>query len=171
MEPTLKVGDTLPIGTFKHVPWSPELEDNLICGVPQLISTDEWKGKKVVLFSVTGAFTPTCHVQHLPGFIEHYDEFKAKGVDIVAVIAANDVYVMSAWGRVEGVKDKILTLTDVDAKWSGSLGLSADRSESGMGIRTARYAMAIDDLVVKYIGVEPQRELTVTSAEAVLSSL
>ncbi|KAJ6513622.1 1-Cys peroxiredoxin isozyme [Mycena vitilis] len=171
MAPSIKVGDTIPQGDFGYIPWAPELEDNLACGVPSKISTESWKGKKVVLFSVPGAFTPTCHVNHLPGYLQKYDEFKAKGVDVIAVVAANDLFVMSGWARVEGCKDKILALSDADAKWSGGLNLSVDLTDKGMGVRTARYAMIIDDLVVKYVEVEPAPGVTVSGADAVLAKL
>ncbi|KAF8066551.1 1-Cys peroxiredoxin isozyme [Lyophyllum atratum] len=187
--PSLKVGDTLPEGTFTYVPYTPELENNLACGVPIELSTNAWKGKKVVLFSVPGAFTvsltsdtgvsqliifriasrqPTCHAKHLPPYIEKYDEFKAKGVDEIAVLASNDAFVMSGWGRFEGVKDKILTLSDAGAKWSKSLGLSI---EHGGITRTARYAIILDDLKVVYFEVEPAPGVTVSGAEAVLGKL
>lgn len=167
----IQVGDTIPEGTFQYVPYTQELEDGLVCGMPVQLKTDEWKGKKVVLISVPGAFTPTCHVNHLPGFVKYYDEMKSKGVDVIAVVAANDPFVMSGWGRVEGVKDKILCLSDADAKWSGSIGLSADMSARGFGIRTARYAMIINDLKVEYLGVEPAPGVTVSGADAVLAKL
>ncbi|KAI4525958.1 Redoxin [Schizophyllum commune] len=170
--PSIKVGDKLPEGKFTYVPYSPELEDGLACGVPVPYSTEEWKGKKVVLFSVPGAFTPTCHVNHLPPYLKKYDEFKAKGVDIIAVVAANDPFVMSGWARVEGLKDKILALSDANAAWASQLGLSVDLSSKGFGIRTGRWAAIIDDLTVKYIEAEPNPgELSVSSADAVLSKL
>jgi len=168
---TIKEGETIPEGTFKHVPYSPELEDGSACGIPVGLSTNEWKGKKVVLFSVPGAFTPTCHVNHLPPYLEKYKEFKAKGVDVIAVVAANDAFVMSGWGRVSGLKEKILTLSDGDAKWSKSIGLEKDLSAIGFGIRTDRYALIIDNLVVKYVGVEPGPGVTVSGADAVLAKL
>ncbi|KAF7295640.1 Peroxiredoxin [Mycena indigotica] len=171
MAPSIKVGDTLPQGTFGYIPWSDALKDNLACGVPSKLNTDEWKGKKVVLFSVPGAFTPTCHTNHLPPYLQKYDEFKAKGVDVIAVVAANDLFVMSGWGRFEGLEDKILTLSDTDATWSASLGLSLDLSGHGLGTRTARYALIIDDLVVKYVEVEAGPGVTVSGAEAVLAKL
>ncbi|KAJ6564442.1 1-Cys peroxiredoxin isozyme [Mycena capillaripes] len=171
MAPSIKVGDTIPKGEFGYIPWAPELENNLACGIPSKLSTDDWKGKKVVLFSVPGAFTPTCHVNHLPPFLQKYDEFKAKGVDVVAVVAANDLFVMSGWARFEGCKDKILALSDVNAKWSAGLDLSVDLTEKGMGVRTARYAMIIDDLVVKYVEVEPAPGVTVSGADAILAKL
>ncbi|KAG6853757.1 hypothetical protein C0991_001586 [Blastosporella zonata] len=108
--PSVKVGDTLPQGTFTYIPYTAELEDSLACGRPITLSTEEWQGKKVVLFSVPGAFTPTCHAKHLPPYLEKHDDFKAKGVDVIAVLAANDAYVMSGWGRVEGLKDKVRVL-------------------------------------------------------------
>ncbi|KAI6004472.1 thioredoxin-dependent peroxidase [Pisolithus orientalis] len=170
--PTIAVGDKVPPGTFSYIPYTPEQDDALVCGIPTTITTtDFFAGKKVVLVSVPGAFTPTCHVNHLPPFLEKYDEFKSKGVDIVGVLAANDAFVMSGWGRVEGLKDKILALSDGNAEWSKALGLSVDLSNIGFGLRTARYAIILDDLVVKYLGVEPGRGVTVSGAEAVLEAL
>ncbi|KIK63489.1 hypothetical protein GYMLUDRAFT_259674 [Collybiopsis luxurians FD-317 M1] len=172
MAPSIKVGDTVPEGTFTYVPYSAELDDHSACGIPiKLDITKEWKGKKVVLFAVPGAFTPTCHVNHLPPYIQKYDEFKAKGVDVIAVVAANDAFVMSGWGRFEGLKDKILTLSDTNVEWSSKLGLSLDLSSLAFGTRTARYAMIIDDLVVKYVEVEPGRGVSVSGADAVLAKL
>ncbi|ESK94223.1 thioredoxin-dependent peroxidase [Moniliophthora roreri MCA 2997] len=168
MAPSINVGDTVPEGTFSYVPYTPELENGV---TTKLDIHKEWKGKKVVLFSVPGAFTPTCHVNHLPPYIQKYDEFKAKGVDVVAVVAANDAFVMSGWGRVEGVKDKILTLSDANAQWSNSLNLTVDLSHLGFGTRTARYALIINDLKVEYVGVEPAPGVTVSGADAVLSKL
>ncbi|KIM80252.1 hypothetical protein PILCRDRAFT_822764 [Piloderma croceum F 1598] len=168
--PTVKVGDKIPTTDFSLIAYTPELEDLRVCGIPTKLSTDEWKGKKVVLFAVPGAFTPTCHVNHLPPYIEKYEEFKAKGVDTIVVLASNDPFVMSAWGRVEGVKDKILTLSDIGAAWSKQLGLVQPAGD-GLSLRTARYAMIIDDLVIKYLEVEPGRGVTVSGAEAVLAKL
>ncbi|KIM43827.1 hypothetical protein M413DRAFT_443708 [Hebeloma cylindrosporum] len=170
---SIKVGDKIPEATFKYVPYTPELENGLACGVPTSLSTNEWKGKKVVIVSVPGAFTPTCHVNHLPPFVQKYDEFKAKGVDVVAVVAANDPFVMSGWGRVEGLKDKILSLSDPDAEWSKKLGLSLDLTGAGLGlgVRTGRYALIIDDLVVKYVGAETGKDVSVSGVDAVLAKL
>ncbi|KAM6494772.1 Redoxin [Amanita muscaria] len=168
---TIQVGDIIKPGQFEHIPYGPELEDHAACGFPLTLSTDEWKGKKVVIFSVPGAFTPTCHADHLPGYLKRYDEFKEKGVDVVAVVAANDPFVMSGWGRIQGLKDKILSLSDPLAQWSASLGLSFEPNKHGLGVRTARYALVLDDLVVKYIGVEPAPGVTVSGADAVLGAL
>jgi len=169
--PSIALEDRIPEGTFKYVPYTPEQEDHLVCGIPISLSTNEWKGKKVVLFSVPGAFTPTCHINHLPPYIQKYDEFKAKGVDVIAVIAANDPFVMNGWARFEGLKDKILPLSDTYAKWSSELGLTLDLTERGLGIRTNRYALIIDDLVVKYVGVESAPVVTVSGADEVLAKL
>ncbi|KAF9238247.1 thioredoxin-dependent peroxidase [Melanogaster broomeanus] len=170
--PTILVGDKLPEGTFPYVPYTPQLDDHSACGIPTKFSTNDWAGKKVVLFSVPGAFTPTCHVDHLPGYLQKYEEFKGKGVDVIAVLAANDPFVMSGWARFEGLKDKIITLSDINAEWSAGLGLSLDLSHHGFGTRSARYAMIIDDLVVKYVEVEPLgTKVTVSGADAVLSAL
>ncbi|KAI0954238.1 hypothetical protein AcV7_007523 [Taiwanofungus camphoratus] len=171
MAPSIKVGDIVPKGTFKYVPYAPELDAHTACGIPTTLTTDQWKGKKVVIFSVPGAFTPTCHVNHLPPYIEKYEEFKAKGVDTIAVVAANDAFVMSGWARLMGLKDKIIALSDGDAAWSKSLGLDVDMSAIGFGTRTARYAIILDDLVVKYVEVEPGTGVTVSGADAVLAHL
>ncbi|KAJ3854145.1 1-Cys peroxiredoxin isozyme [Lentinula lateritia] len=152
MAPTIKIGDTVPDGTFTYIPYSPELDSHAACGVPTKL-------------------TPTCHVNHLPPYVQKYDEFKAKGVDVIAVVAANDAFVMSGWGRFEGLKDKILTLSDPNVEWSKKLGLDLDLSALAFGTRTARYALIIDDLVVKYVEVEPGTEVTVSGAEAVLAHL
>jgi len=171
MAPKIQSGDVVPEGTFTYIPYTPELDAHTACGIPIKLSTNEWKGKKVVIFSVPGAFTPTCHVNHLPPYVEKYDQFKAKGVDVIAVVAANDAFVMSGWARVMGLKDKILALSDPDAKWSKELGLEKDLSSIGFGTRTDRYALIIDDLKVKYIGLEPGAEVTVSGADAVLAAL
>ncbi|PCH37154.1 thioredoxin-dependent peroxidase [Wolfiporia cocos MD-104 SS10] len=171
MAPTIKVGDVIPEGTFSYIAYTPELDDATACGIPTKLSTSEWKGKKIVIFSVPGAFTPTCHVNHLPPYLEKYDQFKAKGVDAIAVLAANDAFVMSGWARSVGLKDKILALSDTEAKWSKSLGLDKDLSSIGFGTRTDRYAIILDDLKVKYVEVEPGSEVTVSGADAVLAAL
>ncbi|KAG8737045.1 hypothetical protein FRC10_008641 [Ceratobasidium sp. 414] len=168
----IQVGETIPEGTFPTVYYTPELDDGAACGVPTKLNTSEWKGKKVVLFAVPGAFTPTCHVSHLPAYVTKHAEFKAKGVDVVACIAANDPFVMSGWGRVNGVKDKILMLTDVGAEWTGKMGLNVDLSGHGLGMRTGRFAMVLDDLKVQSVDVEPNPgALAVSGAEQVLAKL
>jgi len=168
---TIKVGDKIPDGTFQYIPYNSDLANSSACGIPvSLNTTKDWKNKKVVLVSVPGAFTPTCHVNHIPPFLEKYEEFKAKNVDVIAVLAANDAFVMSGWVRFIGVEDRILALSDVEAKWSKSMGLDKDLSAVGFGLRTERYALIIEDLVVKYVGVESGPGVTVAGADAVLAN-
>ncbi|KAG8717497.1 hypothetical protein FRC09_014188 [Ceratobasidium sp. 395] len=169
---TIAVGETIPEGTFPTVYYTPELDDSTACGTPSILKTSEWKGKKVVLFAVPGAFTPTCHVNHLPAYVTRREEFTKKGVDVVACLAANDPFVMSGWGRVNGVKDKVLMLTDTNAEWSKKLGLDLDLSSKGLGTRTSRYVVCIDDLKVEFIDVEPNPgEVAVSRAEDALAKL
>jgi len=163
----LKVGDSFPSGVvFSYVPYIPENGDITSCGIPiNYDASKEWTNKKVVLFAVPGAFTPGCSVKHLPGYIENLSELKRKGVDVVAVIAFNDAWVMSAWGKANGIKDdSILFLSDPETKFSKQLGWT-------MGERTARYAIVIDNGKITYAEKEPGREVTVSSAEAVLAKL
>jgi len=171
MAASIKVGDTIPQGTFPYVPYSPELDEIAACGIPKSLNTDEWKGKKVVLFGVPGAFTPTCHKNHLQGFIKKQEEIKAKGVDAIAVLAANDPFVMSGWLRFNGIKDQIIGLTDTTAEWAKGLGLSLDLTARGLGIRTTRFAMILDDLKVTYIGIEEPGVVDASGADAVLAKL
>ncbi|KAG8854717.1 hypothetical protein FRB96_007402 [Tulasnella sp. 330] len=166
----IKVGDTVPDGVFKTVLWAPELDDGIACGIPIELKTEAWKGKKVVIIAVPGAFTPTCHVNHLPPFLEKYEELKKKANEIY-VISGNDAFVMSGWARSQGFKDKIIALSDINSRWSEELGLSQDLSAMGMGKRPLRYALILDDLKVVSVEVEPGREVTVTGVDAVLSKL
>jgi peroxiredoxin len=159
---TIQVGDRVPAGTLKQM-----TKDG-----PANVTTDQlFKGKKVVLFSVPGAFTPTCHAKHLPGFVEKYDALKAKGVDTVACLAVNDVFVMDAWGKASGVGDKIVMLADGNAEFTRSLGLELDASGFGMGTRGKRFAMVVDDGVVRQLNVESAGEFRVSAADYVLGQL
>ncbi|KAI5778681.1 Redoxin [Geopyxis carbonaria] len=165
--PELKVGDKFPEDvSFSYVPYIPENEDITACGRPITFNASkEWADKKVVLFAVPGAFTPTCSESHLPGYISKKDELKSKGVDVVAVIAYNDAFVMNAWSKANGVKnDEILFLEDKSAEFSKSIGWT-------MGERTARYAIVIDKGTVTYAQKEEAGKLEVSSAEAVLAKL
>jgi peroxiredoxin len=159
---TIKVGDKLPAGMLTHMS-----KDG-----PQKISTEQlFAGKKVVLFSVPGAFTPTCDAKHLPGFVQHAAEIKAKGVDTVACMAVNDVFVMNAWGKHSNVGDKVLMLADGNGDYSKALGLEMDASGFGMGVRGKRFALLAKDGVVTGLFVEGPGEFKVSSAEHVLSQL
>ncbi|KAG8698361.1 hypothetical protein FRC11_014487, partial [Ceratobasidium sp. 423] len=168
---TIQVGDSIPQAEFPTVLWSQELDSGAACGVPTKLNTNDWAGKKVVLVAVPGAFTPTCHVNHIPAFVKDYKEFEKRGVDVVAVIAANDPFVMSGWGRVEGAKGNVLFLTDTYAEWSKKLGLSLDLTDKGLGIRTSRYALLLDNNKVQKVLVEPNPgALQTTSASSVLAA-
>jgi peroxiredoxin len=139
---------------------------------PQKITTNQlFGGKKVVLFSVPGAFTPTCDARHLPGFVQHAADFKAKGVDTVACMAVNDVFVMKAWGKASAVEEKVLMLADGNADYAKALGLEFNATGFGMGIRGQRFAIVVDDGVAKGVFVEGPGEFKVSSAEHVLGQL
>ena len=136
------------------------------------VSTDElFKGKKVVLFAVPGAFTPTCSNQHLPGFIGKADEIKAKGVDTIACMSVNDAFVMDAWGKAHGAGDKVLMLADGNGDFARALGLEFDGSGIGFGIRAQRFALVAEDGVVETLAVEKPMAFEVSSAEAILAAL
>ena len=159
---TIKVGDKLPAGTLTQM-----TKDG-----PQKISTAQlFGGRKVVVFSVPGAFTPTCDAKHLPGFVQNADAIRAKGVDTIACMAVNDVFVMNAWGKASHVDDKILMLADGNAEYARALGLEMDASGFGMGMRGKRFAIVADDGVVTSLYVEGPGEFKVSSAEHVLSQL
>jgi peroxiredoxin len=158
----IKAGDTMPSGVLTHM-----TKDG-----PQKITTAQlFGGKKVVLFSVPGAFTPTCDAKHLPGFLQHAAELKAKGIDTIACLAVNDVFVMSAWSKASNVGDKILMLADGNAEYSKALGLELDATGFGMGIRGKRFAIVADNGVAKKVFIEGPGEFKVSSAEHVLSEL
>lgn len=131
--------------------------------------TELFAGKKVVLFAVPGAFTPTCSEAHLPGFVVLADEFKAKGVDLIACVAVNDAFVMKAWGEAQNASELIM-LADGDASFTKALGLEMDTAGFG-GIRSQRYAMVIDNGVVTLLNVEEGKSFEVSTAEAVMAAL
>jgi peroxiredoxin len=154
---TIKVGDRMPAGTFKTM-----TKDG-----PQNITTDQlFAGKKVVLFSVPGAFTPTCDAKHLPGFVERASELRGKGVDTVACMAVNDVFVMNAWGKHSNVGDKVLMLADGNGDYAKALGLELNATGFGMGMRGQRFAIVVDDGVVKKVNVEAPTAAPSLSASA-----
>src|ERR1700719_5220223 len=132
----IKVGDRVPNGSF-----------TVMTGEgPKPMTTDEiFKGKKVVLFAVPGAFTPTCHKNHMPGYVKNADAIKAKGIDTIAVTAVNDVFVMDAWKKASDAEGKIEFLADGSADFAKALGLTLDASANGLGVRSKRYCMVIDD--------------------------
>jgi peroxiredoxin len=138
-------GDRLPDATFRIM--TPD-------GIKTLTTKDIFSGKKVVLFAVPGAFTPTCHLKHLPGFIESADKFKKAGVDTVACVAVNDPFVMGAWEDKSGAEGKVLFLSDGNAEFTKMIGMDFDGSGVGLGTRSKRYAMLVEDGVVKILDVE-----------------
>ena len=159
----ISVGDKLPEATFTSMTAE---------GPTQLTSNDVFAGRKVVLVAVPGAFTPTCHVQHLPGFIEHAEAMKAKGVDTVACVSVNDVFVLGAWAEKSGASDKVTFLADGNADFTKAIGMDLDASGFGMGIRSHRYAMIVDDGKVTALNVEDvPSSAEASSAEAILAAL
>ncbi|MFT4997021.1 MAG: peroxiredoxin [Chitinophagales bacterium] len=157
---TISIGDKIPAGTFK----------TMTAEGPSDISTDDiFTGKKVALFAVPGAFTPTCSAAHLPGFVVNVDDIKAKGVDTVVCVSVNDVFVMGAWGQAANA-EHILMLADGNATFTEALGLQMDGSGFGMGTRSQRFAMIVNDGTVEYLGVD-DGALEASSAEAVLAAL
>jgi len=159
---TLKTGDRMPDGAFTQMG----------ANGPQKLRTEAlFAGKTVVLVSVPGAFTPTCDARHLPGFVEHVEAIKAKGVDTVAFTAVNDVFVMNAWGKHAGVGDGILMLADGNGDYVKALGLTLDGTGFGMGMRGQRFALVVRDGVATQVLVEGPGEFKVSSAEHVLSVL
>ena len=159
---TITAGDKMPSGTFGIMTESG----------PGAISTDDlFSGKKVVLVSVPGAFTPTCSMNHLPGFVDQFDALKEKDVDTVACLAVNDVFVMHAWGKDRGVGDNILMLADGNGEYAEALGLEMDASGFGMGMRGQRFALVVDDGVATHVAVEAPGQFEVSKAEAILEAL
>jgi len=158
----IQVGDTVPSATFMTFGAS---------GPAPITSDELFKGKKVVLFAVPGAFTPTCSAKHLPGFKQHAAELRAKGVDTIACVSVNDVFVMKAWGENQGVGEDVLMLADGNGDFTRSMGLEMDASKFGMGARSQRYSILVVDGVVKEINVEQGGEFKVSSAEYMLAQL
>ena len=159
---TISKGDTLPETTFVT------MTDN---GPEQVSSADFFKGKKVALFAVPGAFTPTCSAKHLPGYLEKAAELKAKGIDVIAATAVNDAFVMGAWGKSANVGDAVALLADGNGAFAEAIGLTMDGSKFGMGKRSQRYSMVVNDGVVEQLNVEAPGEFKVSSAEHMLEQL
>jgi peroxiredoxin len=158
----IKAGDRMPAGTFKRMTREG----------PKDLTTDElFKGKRVVLFSVPGAFTPTCDAKHLPGFVQLADQILAKGVNTIACMAVTDVFVMNAWGKASSVGDKILMLADGNGDYARALGLELDASKFGMGQRGQRFAIIVKDGVATHVDVEAPGQFKVSAAEYVLGQL
>ena len=159
---TISVGDRLPSTTLVKATASG----------PEQISSDEYfKGRKVALFSVPGAFTPTCSAKHLPGYLDKADELKAKGVDEIACTSVNDAFVMDAWGKSADAEGKVTMLADGNGTFAEAVGLTMDGSKFGLGKRGQRYSMLVNDGVVEQLNVEAPGEFNVSSAEHLLGEL
>ena len=160
---TISVGERIPNTTLYH----------MTSDGPAAIASDELlAGKKVVLFALPGAFTPTCSAQHVPGFLGQAEALKAKGVDTIACLSVNDAFVMGAWAKDQGTGDKVLMLADGSGELTKALGMELDLSARGLGVRSQRYAMVIEDGTVKSLALEENPGgLDVSSAENVLASL
>ena len=159
----IKVGDSLPADL--------KLKEMGEGGPKDVTVGEVFKGKKVVLFAVPGAFTPTCSMKHLPGFLEQASAIKAKGVDEIVCLSVNDAFVMGAWGNANNAKGKVRMLADGNGEFTKAMGLSLDASGFGMGTRSQRYAMIVKDGKVQELLVEPGPGLNVSSAESVLGKL
>jgi peroxiredoxin len=165
---TIKIGDRIPDATLYE---STEFGD--ACPMPpaKVSVAEATKGKRIVIFAVPGAYTPTCSAQHLPGYVAKYDELKGKGVDEVWCVAVNDGFVMAAWGKEHGASGKVRMLGDGSAELTEKLGLGLDLSGGGMGKRIQRCSLLVEDGVVKRLNVEEPRKFEVSSAETMLSQL
>lgn len=158
----IKVGDKIPSAILMEMKG----------GAPQPVKTDDlFSGKKVAVFALPGAFTPTCSAKHLPGFVQKADELKAKGVDTIACISVNDAFVMGAWGDAQHAGSKVVMLADGNGDFTRALGLEMDASRFGMGKRSQRYSMVVDNGTVKVLNVEEPGAFAVSSAEHMLGQL
>jgi peroxiredoxin len=158
----IKVGERMPAGTFSR----------MTADGPQKITTEAlFKGKTVILVSVPGAFTPTCDARHLPGYVDKADAIKAKGVDTIACMAVNDVFVMNAWGKHANVGDKVMMLADGNGEYAKALGLELNATAHGMGMRGQRFALVVKDGVATRVNVEAAGEFKVSAADHVLNQL
>ncbi len=161
---TIQIGEKVPSG--------PKLMQATAEGPRPMTTDDLFSGKKVVLFGVPGAFTPSCSAQHLPGFVQQADAIRAKGVDTVACVSVNDAFVMQAWGTAQGANDKVTMLGDGNGELVQALGLTLDASGFGMGTRATRFSMIVDDGVVKALNVEANpSEVGVSGADKILEQL
>lgn len=158
----IQVGDKIPDVTLRTI----------AAGRERDVSTlDLFRGKRAVLFAVPGAFTPTCSDYHLPGFVEQADEIRSRGVDLIVCVAVNDHFVMEAWGKARDVGDKVLMLADGNGDFARAMGLDADASRFGLGLRSRRYAALIEDGVVKALNLDQPGRFELSSAEKILEAL
>ncbi|HEX4885987.1 MAG TPA: peroxiredoxin [Casimicrobiaceae bacterium] len=166
---TIKVGDRLPAGTLME--FFEVEKDGCSVGPNPVKVEDLTKGKKVVIFGLPGAFTPTCSAKHVPSYLENYDKLKAKGVDTVACMSVNDAFVMGAWARDQKTGDKVRMLADGSADFTKALGLELDLTGRGMGVRCQRFSMLVEDGVVKALNVEGPGKFEVSDGATMLKQV
>ena len=160
---TINVGDRIPSVTLKQLTSE---------GVKEFTTDEIFRGKRIVLIAVPGAFTPACSQRHLPGYVDKAADIKAKGIDEIACVAVNDAFVMGAWGRDQKAEGKVRMLADGSGDFTRALGLDLDLSKGGLGVRSKRYSMLVDDGVVKSLNVEQQPgQVDISGAEAMLKAL
>jgi len=166
---TIKVGDKLPAGTLME--FFEVEKDGCAVGPNPVKVEDLTKGKKVVIFGLPGAFTPTCSAKHVPSYLASYDQMKAKGVDTIACLSVNDAFVMGAWGREQKTGDKVRMLADGSADFTKALGLELDLTARGMGVRCQRFSMLVDDGVVKALNIEAPGKFEVSDGATMVKQL
>ena len=166
---TIKIGDKLPEGTLAE--FIETATEGCALGPNKFQVTELAKGKKIAIFGLPGAYTPTCSAQHVPGYVAHADAFKAKGVDEIWCISVNDAFVMGAWGREQKATGIVRMMADGNADFSKAMGLEADFSKHGMGIRSNRYSMLVEDGVVTQLNLEGGGGLKVSGADTLLEQL
>jgi glutaredoxin/glutathione-dependent peroxiredoxin len=160
---TINVGDRIPSVTLKQLTSE---------GVKEFTTDEIFRGKRIVLIAVPGAFTPACSQRHLPGYVDKATDIKAKGIEEIACVAVNDAFVMGAWGRDQKTEGKVRMLADGSGDFTRALGLELDLSKGGLGVRSKRYSMLVDDGVVKSLNVEQQPgQVDISGAEAMLKAL
>jgi len=159
---TIQVGDKIPAADLQHMADS---------GVETINSEDLFSGKKVALFALPGAYTPTCSASHLPGYVVASDELFAKGIDLIVCLSVNDAFVMDAWGKQHNADDRVMMIADGSAHFTRAVGLELDLDAAGMGIRSQRYAMVINDNVVEVLNVEAPKQFEVSDAQTILASI
>ncbi len=165
----IQVGQALPNATLYE--FFDEETGGCSIGPNAFQVSDLIKGKKIVIFGLPGAYTPTCSAKHVPGFVAHHDKLKAKGIDEIWCVSVNDAFVMGAWGRELGTKGKVRMFGDGNAEFSKAIDLTLDLTARGLGLRSNRYAMIVENGIVKKVSVEEAGKFEVSSAEAVLAGL
>jgi peroxiredoxin len=166
---SIQLGDRLPEGTLSEFVETPT--EGCALGPNTYQVAELLRGKRVVIFGVPGAFTPTCSEKHLPGYVANFEKFRGKGIDEIWCFAVNDFFVMAAWGRANGVAGKVRMMADGSAMYTRKLGLALDLTEKGLGVRCQRFSMLVEDGVVRRLNIEDGGKFEVSSAEVMLKEL